>query len=205
MRAYKNVQTLKTGKSESKKSVLVTRKKLATISCLFCVLLSFSVCGFSLSYFGFKDEVKRITASWSPKLQDIGKLKFVNREEIMTEQEVSLTVSDMSMPFEYSYVFAGDGSYTVSGLGSVIVKSCLNGKVTKIENKGLSKTITISHGKGLTSVYENLDNVGVKVGDGVKKNTAIGVSNNSQIGLKLLLSGKVIAGLSVKNGEMIFE
>lgn len=205
MRAYKNVKMLKTQKTKEQKTSIFPRKKLATLGSLFCVLLSCSLCGFSLPYFGFESEVKRITSSWSPKLDDIGKLKFVTQEELMTETEVFSVVSEMNMPFENSYVFANSNGFTVSGLGSVIVKACLSGKVEKIEDKGVLKTITISHGKGLSSVYENLDNVGVKEGDRVGKNTPIGVSNNSQIGLKILLSGKIVAGLTVKNGEMVFE
>lgn len=204
MRAFKNVKNLKTVKSETKKTGVFPSRKLFTFGSLFCVLLSFSIMGFSLSYFGFSDEMKRITSSWAPNLQDIGKLKFVSEEEIMTETEVSLAVSEMAMPFENVFVSKEEECFKVNGLGSLVVKSCLGGKVTKVENKGLVKTVTISHGKGLVSVYENLDNVGVKEGDSVKKNSAIGVSFSSQINLRILLAGKPVAGLIVKDGEMTF-
>lgn len=204
MRVFKNVKELKTASKTQEKGKIVSAKKLFTLGSLFCVLLSFSLMGFSMSYFGFADEVKRITSSWSPNLQDIGKLKFVSEEEL-TEKEVSLIVSEMAMPFENVFVSEADGCFAVNGLGSLVVKSCLAGKVTKVEDKGLSKTVTISHGKGLVSVYSCLDNVGVKEGDSVKKNTAIGVSYSSQINLKILLGGKAVAGLVVKDGEMNFS
>ena len=204
MRAFKNVKELKTAKSEENKNRVMPARKLFTLGSLFCVLLTFSLMGFSLSYFGFADEVKRITSSWAPNLQDIGKLKFVSEEETMTEKEVSNAISEIAMPFENVFVSEGKECFKVNGLGSLVVKSCLGGKVTKVEDKGLSKTVTISHGKGLVSVYADLDNVGVKEGDSVKKDTAIGVSYSSQINLKILLAGKPVAGLIVKDGEMTF-
>lgn len=203
MRAYKNIKELKTVKSETQKTVF-SKRKLFALSSLFCVLLSFSILGFSLPVFGFSKEVKQITSCWSPNLQDIGKIKFVNKEETMTEKEVHLSVSEMCMPFENCFVSEGEECFLVKGLGSMVVKSCLAGKVSKIENKGLQKNVTISHGKGLVTVYENLDTVGVKTNESVKKNSPIGISYSSQIMLKILLAGKVVAGLCVKDGEMTF-
>lgn len=204
MSAFKNVSSLKTEKTTNKTKTVMKSKSLWKLSNLFCILLSFSLLGVSFSFFGFSEEMKQITSSWSPNLQDIGKLKFVSGDETETEKEVSMLVSQMGMPFNNYYVTAGSESFVVSGLGSLIVKSCLNGKVKKIESTGLLKTITISHGKGLATVYENLDLVGVKEGDLVNKNTPIGISNNSEIGFKILLKGKVLAGLTVKDGEMFF-
>ncbi len=204
MRAFKDVPSLKTEKTINKNRTVLKTKKLWKLSNLFCILLSFSLLGISFSFFGFSEEMKQITSSWSPNLQDIGKLKFVSGEESETEKEVFALVSEMGMPFKNSFVTVGSESFVVSGLGSLIVKSCLSGKVKKIETKGLLKNITISHGKGLVTVYENLDLVGVKEGDAVNKNTPIGISNNSEIGFKILLKGKVLAGLTVKDGEMFF-
>lgn len=204
MSGFKDVSSLKTEKTISKQKTVMKSKSLWKLSNLFCVLISFSLLGISFSFFGFSDEIKQITSSWSPNLQDIGKLKFVSGEETETEKEVSLLVSQMGMPFNNYYVTAGTDGFVVSGLGSLIVKSCLNGKVKKIESNGLLKNVSISHGKGLVTVYENLDLVGVKEGDLVKKNTPIGVSDNSEIGFKILIKGKVLAGLKVKDGEMFF-
>lgn len=202
MEIYKNIEKLEAVKQTTNKNV-VSRKKLKVFGSLFCLLLSFSLLGFSLSSLGFSEEIKLITSSYAPNLQDIGKLKFVN-EEIATEREVVSFVNEMAMPFNNTYITEEKDCFLVNGLGSVIVKSCLAGKVTKIENNGSTKAITISHGKGFVSVYEELDNVGVKEGDSVKKNTPIGVSLSSKIVLKVLLGGKQVAGLSVKDGEMTF-
>lgn len=199
----KNVPSLKTENTKNQKGVVVSTKKLLKFSHLFCILLSFSLFGISLSFFGLSNEMKQITSSWSPNLQDIGKLKFVS-EESVSEKEVSLLVSEMCMPFKNSFVIAEGDGFVVGGLGSLVVKSCLNGKIKKIEKRGLLKAITISHGKGLETVYENLDLVGVNEGDTVKKNTPIGISSSSQIGFKILLKGKILAGLTVKDGEMFF-
>ena len=76
-------------------------------------------------------------------------------------------------------------------------------KVTKIE-VGEQKTIHVSHGKGLVSVYEDIDTLGVKVGDVVKKNSPIGVSYSSTINFKILFRNKIITGLKAQDGEMTF-
>ena len=54
------------------------------------------------------------------------------------------------------------------------------------------------------SIYGNIDTVGVKEGDKVDKNTPIGVSQSSVINFKILYKNKTLAGLSVKDGEMVF-
>jgi len=205
MGKYKNVKHLRTEKVTEKKGIIMPTKKLKFFGGLFCIMLTFATLGLSVLSLGFSSEIRRITASWSPNLQDIGKLKFVDGGQ-MSEEEVAALSGEMAMPFDYSYVSEiGAGSFLVSGLGSVVVKSCLDGKVAKVESSGDKKIITISHGRGLSSVYESIDTVGVKQGDKVKKNTAIGVSLSSEIVLKVLLGGKVIAGLTVKDGEMTFS
>ena len=97
--------------------------------------------------FQAKSTKKKQSKNQQANLQDIGKLKFVSEEETMTEKEVSNVVSEIAMPFENVFVSEGKECFKVNGLGSLVVKSCLGGKVTKVEDKGLSKTVTISHGK----------------------------------------------------------
>jgi len=201
MRAFKNIQTLKTVK-ENKVSC-ISKRKLSFFGSFFCMILSLGILGFSLSSLPLKAEVGRITSSWAPNLQDIGKIKFVNTDKEQ-EQEVFSNISLMAMPFENVYVSKIEDGFEVNGLGSVIVKSCLAGKVKSVSKNAEGKVITISHGKGLVSIYEGLDNACVEAGNKVSKNTPIGVSLNSKIILKVLLMGRQIAGLSVKDGEMMF-
>lgn len=203
MREYKNIKLVE-GEKVEKLAATLPRRNLNAFAWLFLILVSLGTVGISVSNFGFADEIKQISSYWAPNLEDIGKLKFVNKDEA-SEKEASLIVSEMAMPFNSTYVTEGEeGCFVVNGLGSLVVKSCLDGKVKTVTNNGGKKSITISHGKGITSVYEDLDTVAVKEGESVKKNGAIGISYKSEIVLKVLLGGKLIAGLTVKDGEMTF-
>ena len=110
----------------------------------------------------------------------------------------------MQMPFENTFVREqSEGVFLVNGLGGIIVKACLDGKVVKVEGE-TDKKVYVSHGKNLVSVYSSLNNVGVKEGDKVNKNTPLGVSLSSIISFQMLYKNKPIAGLTVKDGEMQF-
>ena len=207
MRTFKNIKELQNVKTSKHQSVVFSSKRLKIFGSLFCILLTLGMFGFSLSNLGFSDEVRRITSSWAPNLQDIGKLKFVSKEDFKTESEALTYVSEMAMPFSNCYVSLdeNEGAFVVNGLGSLVVKSCMDGRVSKIQSSENKKTITLSHGRGLTSVYECIDNVCVQEGDSVKKNMPIGISLSSCIMLKVKLGGKLLAGLTVKDGEMTFS
>lgn len=201
---YKNIAHSDSGKVKSNSGVVLSQRKLRLFSMLFCLILSLSVFGIS-PILGVGDEVRRITASWQPNISEIGKLKFVTKTDKQTELEVMANISQMDMPFEYSYVEqASSEMFLINGLGATIVKSCLAGTVEKISESENKKSVTIAHGKGLTSVYKNLDSLGVKEGDSVDKNTPIGIANNSQIYFQVLYKSKVVAGLKVENGELTF-
>lgn len=203
---YKSIEKVESGSVSAKQNqITFSYKKLKMFSFVFMCVLSLGVMGVSLSSLNISAEVKNITSTWSPNISDLGKLKYVTSEG-EGELEVLSSVSEMAMPFENSYTIeVGSGVFMVDGLGSVVVKSCMDGKVTKVEGDGALKSIQIAHGKGLVSVYELLDTVGVKVGDGVKKNQAIGISMSSSIKLKILFNNKIVAGLTVKDGDMIFD
>ena len=183
-------------------SVVIPKRKLHLVSLFFVFILSLGTIGVSVSNIGVLSEVKHITSSWQPNVQDLGKLKFVVKQE--TYEDVFLEVSQMEIPFESAYFEKiSEETFLVNGLGGMIVKACLEGKVSKIE-MGDKKTVYISHGKGLTTVYSDIDTLGVKEGDKVEKNTPIGVSLNSVISFKLLFRNKPIGGIVVKDGEMQF-
>lgn len=202
MSFYKNIKCVKEKNVEAENSQIISQKNLRVFSLFFICIMTLGVFGFSFSNHDISKEVKYITSSWSPSIIDLGKLKFVTTE---TEEEVALSVSAMAMPFENTFITEDEvGAFLVDGLGGVVVKCCLAGRVSKIEQNGVTKTIHVSHSKGLISVYDNIDTVGVKVDDRVEKNTPLGVSLNSKIGFKVLYKNKMLAGLTVKDGELTF-
>ena len=205
MRAFKNIKISENTDNEQKGTgVVMTYRKLKIISSLFCLLLIFNVMGVSFQSLGLSSEIKRLTASWTPNLTDIGKLKFVNTDSEFDAMVIS-EIEDFCLPFENVFVTeTSAGEFNVKGLGSMVVKSCFDGKVEKIEVVDDKRKVTVQHKRGLKSVYEGLDNVGVKEGDLVKKNTAIGISESSEIVFKIYFRSKLITGLTFKDGEMVF-
>lgn len=202
MSVYKNVSYVKK-RTKQTENVVIPKRKLNIFGLFFICLVTFGTVSFSALKMNIAGEVKNIIASWEPKISDLGKLKFViNQGE--TESDVFAHVSLMCMPFENTYIEeTQDGVFKVNGLGGLVVKSCLDGKVTKVEETP-KKIVHISHGKGLVSVYEDIDTLGVKVGDVVKKNSPIGVSYSSTINFKILFRNKIITGLKAQDGEMTF-
>lgn len=201
MEVYKNVKLMKEIKRQEEKCV-VTKKKLHIFSLFFICLLSFGTLGISAEKLNISREVKNITSSWAPNITDLGKLKFVINQE--STDDVFSHVSNMVLPFENTFVSEESvGVFKVNGLGGLVVKACLDGKVTKIEGE-LKKSVYISHGKGLVSVYEEIDTLGVKEGDSVKKNSPLGVSDNSIINFKILYRNKTMTGLTIRDGELTF-
>ncbi len=203
MQIYKNIKNVKSSGTASKNVVIFSGKKLKLFSCVFVCVLSFAIMGFSLSDFSLSAEIRQITSYWSPNLEGLGKLKFVSNDE--TIEEAMASIYELALPFDNTYFSeVSAGEFEANGLGSVVVKCCLPGKVTKVETENNLRTVYISHKRGLVSVYSNLDNVGVKEGDKVEKNHAIGVSLQSKIHFKVLFKNKLLAGLTVKNGELTF-
>ncbi len=201
MGAFKDVETLvASGKTQT--SAIFHQRKLHLLALFFVVCLTFSCFGLSLNNTTFSKEVKSITSFWVPNLADLGKLKYVTGDG---EKEVMASVSEFSLPFKNNYVTErGAGEFVIDGLGGLVVKACLNGRVESIEYDGLTRSITLSHGKNLKTVYSNIDIVGVKVGDGVDKNTPLGISNSSKVTFKVLYKNKLLAGLSIVDGEFTF-
>ena len=201
MRAYKNIE-YKESEVKSSKTPVIKKKNLHILGLFLVVCLSFSCLGISLSSLGLSTEVKHILSSWSPNITDLGKLKFVTGE---LSEEAIADIESLELPFNNNYITeVSGGVFQIDGLGGMMVKACMNGKVQSIEREGDKKTITIAHSNNLKTVYSGIDTLGVKEGDGVNKNTPLGVSLSSKIIFKILYRNKAIAGLTVSNGEFSF-
>lgn len=189
-----------------KKENILSCRKLKGLSLFFICFLTFGSFGsFLFENLSIVNEIRQITASWSPNISDLGKLKYVINNDLEFEQDVFAGIEELCMPFENNYLTELEsGVFEVNGLGGLVVKSCLVGVVTKIENVEGKKNVYISHGKSLISVYEGLDSVGVKKGDNVQKNSPIGVSVDSVIKFKMLYKNNILGGLTIKDGELSF-
>lgn len=203
MSIYKNVK-IKQNKKMHDKSQVVSKKSLHLLSTFFILFITLGLFGFSLRHLSLSNEIRNITSSWAPNIQGLGKLKFViNQDEL--EEDVFSSLELMAMPFENSNSKEMEqGVFLINGLGSLLVKSCMGGKVIKVDGEA-KKTVHVSHGKGLVSVYSGIDMLGVKVNDKVEKNTPLGVSESSEISFKVLYKNKPMAGLTVKDGELTFD
>lgn len=201
MRAYTGISEVR-GKVKKTESV-IKKRSLNFLGSFFVLLISFSCMGLTISNTSIATEVRQITSYWVPNLTDLGKLKFVSEEQ--TELEALALVQEISMPFESVFVDEVEtGVFEVNGLGALVVHACLKGEVCDIQNSNGQKSITLTHGKNLKTCYEGIDTLGVKKGDKVEKNTPLGISNSSKVIFTVLYKDKVLAGLSVKDGEFTF-
>lgn len=179
----------------------IKKKNLHIFSYLFVCLVVFSMLGFStiegtnISYF-----IKRITASWTPKAEDIGKIKFVDN---IGNNHGDGSMFIVSRPFKNYY--ANNITKTkleVFGLGDVIVLSSIDGVVSSIEYYGSKYILEIVSGD-LRVRLEELDNVCVEKNERVVCGQKIAVSDNSRVIFSLILAGKEI-GLSAGGVNDVF-
>ena len=204
MSFYKNIKDIDCGRVNATSNVLLSYKKLRLFGAAFILFVTSGMFGLSLSNLQIASEVRQVTQYWAFSPNNVGKLKYVNVEDV-SEREVLSYASEMQMPFNNTYITAGQvGSYIVNGLGGVVVKSCLDGVVANIETYGVKKTIYVKHTESLMTVYEGLDSVGVEVGNKVNKNEPLGINYQSQIIFKIMYKNKIMTGLTVKDGELSF-
>lgn len=188
------------------------RGRKGKVKVWFAVLVFVLVAIFSLSAFLSKNsDIGKEVQSVVEKLfepRDIGKIKFASGEitEKELESEALSKVQAFGLPF-YICVSKNLGdTFLVSSAGEITVRCAMKGVVESIEtNKStFQKTITIKHQAGLKTVYSMVDNVSVKVGDVVEKNTILGISYKGEVGFKVNFKDKIIKGLEIVDGQLSF-
>lgn len=174
------------------------------------LLTVFLLCFVCVSCFGgvlFSDStisafVKRVTAMWTPKTEDFGKIKFVN---FISHDSSDNSVFIVSSPFKSYYVKNMDSTtLEVFGLGDQIVLSPIDGVVQKIEFENQKYFVSVASGNVVVKLLE-LDNVCVFEGDNLKIHDKIAVSIESRIVFQIVCDGEPIELHADKAGDTFFE
>lgn len=183
---------------------VVRKKQLHIFSCLFVFMLTFACLNLSLiSGLGLSDFIKNITGKWTPKTDDIGKIKFVNFS--FNNPESPNGVFIVSSPFKnYWATNIDDTCLQVSGLGDMFVLAPITGKVQSVNCKQGQCSIAISYGNVCVQIG-GLDYAVASVGAQVNQGDKIGVDSDSLITFKLLCDGQYIALPASGVGDTFFE
>lgn len=189
-------------KNETKKGILTSKKHQVFFSFVLLGLMLFSAYFVSVDDGKIASFFSRITSSWVAGNEDIGKIKFVTSEDII-EASGSMFEIKFSMPFAGGNLIQNeDGTIYAQGNGEVMVVCAYPSTVKSIEEIDGKRKVVFACGYGVTVVYYNLDNIGVKVGNKLKRDAAVGVCNDSLMRIEVLHKGKPIKNLKVKNGSL---
>ena len=103
---------------------------------------------------------------------------FYNYQDEATKQEQSLIY------YEGTYMPSSGVSYSIEDVFDVV--AILDGKVLEVkEDTTLGNVITIEHENGITSVYQSVGEISVKVNDNVVGGEVIAKSSTSNISTEL--------------------
>ena len=180
----------------------IKKKNLHMISYFFVGLVVFSMFGFSyIENTNISCFVQRITANWTPKTEDIGKIKFVTN--VKNNGGDSMFI--VSRPFKNYY--ANNISKTkleVFGLGDVIVLSSIDGIIKHIDYNDGKYNVDIVSGD-VCVCLELLDNICVSEKENVVCGQKIAISNGSKILFSLKLAGREIELSAGGVNDVFFE
>lgn len=164
---------------------------------------------FASSSPSIKNEIQAISEKlFEPK--DLGKIKFTNGElvfETPNEEEAMSMIAGFELPFA---VCAGKNigeAFLMQSAGELLVKCAMDGVVESVTTNEVTfqKTIVVSHGSGLKTMYSMIDTASVKAGDRVKQNTILGISKKGEIGFSVSYKNKVVKGLEIVDGQLSFS
>lgn len=183
---------------------VVRKRQLHILSCAFVCVLVFACLNISLlSSLGISNFVRNITSRWTPKTEDIGKIKFVNFS--FNNPESPNGVFIVSSPFKNYYVTNVDETcLQVNGLGDMIVCSPIAGKVQDVQCHQGVYNLTIAYGN-VCVILGGLNFVTTSVGATVSEGDKIGVDTDSLITFKILCDGKYIPLHASGAADTFFE
>ena len=174
------------------KTQIVKRKGLHFFTCLFMCVVTFSCYGVSLGNIkGLKDFIYRVTSNWTPKVDDFGKIKFVNFT--FDELKNSDGIFMVSSPFKNYYATnITDTILQVNGLGDVVVQSPIDGVVLSVLMEQNKVSIALSC-NNIIVYLKDIDYACVEVGQKVKSKDKIAVSLSSKITFSIVCNGEYIS------------
>lgn len=187
---YKGIKNIESAPNVVK---AIKPKNLKFLSTIFLCILTFACLNISVfNAFDVSGFIKRITLNWTPKPEDMGKIKFVNFSfNNKGDKEDGIFI--VSSPFK-SY-FVNNITPTlleVNGLGDPVVISPISGVVQTIKTEKGKCDISITSGNVIVNL-KGLDYACTSVGTKVQTGTKIGVSLNSKISFSIVCDGEYIS------------
>ena len=196
--------------SDSIKVILKPRKqRVFSIFILALMILGMSFFGFKLLIDHndtFGAEIMSVAESlFVPK--DFGKIKFVGTDLNEFDSEAYSCVEALDIPFSACVSTKFGDQFLLTSPSEILVKCAMDGVVTSVttDEKTFKKSVVVMHKYDIKTEYYMLDNLSVKVGDKVTKNTPLGVASSCQIGFKITYKNSIVKGLEIVNGELVFS
>lgn len=184
-------------------TIYIKRKKQTIFSWVIFGLVFFNLCGLSVGGFSAASYVSRIVESWAAGNENIGKIKFVSTDEDDIIGVTNMLDFSFSLPFKNGTIEKlENGNLRVSGGGDIVVYACYGSKVVAVEDGEKGRDITFDCGFGIKVKYMGLDNVGVAVGNKVKKGDVVGICNASVIEASATYQNKPYTKYKVKDGKL---
>lgn len=192
-------------------NIIITRKKSKVFSSFVVAILIFIMGFFGLKILTEKNEIfgteLAIVTSRLFVPKDFGKIKFVSGDNITNEHEAFSCMMSLSVPFSVCLATKNGDDLVVTSAGEIIVKCAMDGVVesVKTDEKTYKKTVVVSHKYDIKTTYFMLDNLSVKAGDKVTRNSPLGIAQNNQIGFKVTYKNAIVKGLEIIDGELTFS
>ena len=192
--------------SLKKNDIILKRKKqknnLATYSFIFIAL--FLLCfATNNSYFGvLKESVVKVCNPVSSLYND-------NSEVIFTSSNNSeKDTLNLVLPIKASnYEIMADGTIEFVVGNSIMVTSCESGIVLDVGNSlDGKKFIKINHSNNVVTLIENVDMVGVKIGDVLKSGQDVATAKcGDKIYLKIFQNDIQLSNLKISKSKIVWE
>lgn len=183
---YQNIKNIE---SHAEIVPCVSKRKLNVFAAALVFILSLSVLNIGIANSNLSAFVHRVIMYWSPKEEDIGKIKFVNFSFNSSKDNGVFIVES---PFK-NYVAKNKTPkiLEVSGLGDSVVLSPINGRVKAVDFVAQKYNIVIESGNVLVNLTK-IDYTCVSVGQNVSVGQKIAISNDSLIEFSIICDEKFI-------------
>ena len=186
------------------KSAGIKRKSLNIFACCFLFLLSCACLNISMiDSLGVSKFIVNVAGRWTPKTEDLGKIKFVNF--LFDDNILKDGIFIVSSPFKNYYVSNESATVlNVYGLGDVIVISPIEGRVQSIKYLNGECDIALEN-NNIIVMLSGIDFACINEGDFVKVGDKIAVSLSSEIKFKMICNGEFLELPAGKNNDTFFE
>lgn len=150
----------------------------------------------------FRRDIVRVVSPVTPLYSDNSDAVFTSAS-ILEKDIVSLSVPIKNA--KYEILSSGEVEFSIGTY--IMVTSCDSGIVTDIGTSldGV-KYISIKHNNDIQTTIENVDIIGVKLGDIVKAGQDIATAKtNSKVILKIIQNGNINKNFKIQKSKIIWE